>query len=96
DIYDEGYWYLEVSAGGASKAAAVQWLKEYGGFDELVVFGDNMNDLSMFAAADRAYAVANAVPAVKEKADRVIGANVDCGVPAFIEEELRRETDGTV
>ena len=94
DIYDEGYWYLEVSSGEASKAVAVRWLKEFGGYDELVVFGDNLNDLSMFAAADRAYAVANAVPAVKEKADQVIGANTACGVPAFIEQELKEAADG--
>ena len=96
DIYDEGYWYLEVSATAASKAAAVRWLKEYGQYDELVVFGDNMNDLSMFSVADRAYAVANAVPAVKERADRVIGANTACGVPAFIEQELEEAAHGTV
>ena len=55
-----------------------------------------ISDLSMFSVADRAYAVANAVPAVKERADRVIGANTACGVPAFMEQELEEAAHGTV
>ena len=80
DIYDEGYWYLEVSAGGASKAAAVQWLKEYGGFDELVVFGDNMNDLTAFDETGVSYTVANARSEVQDSADIVMGSFQQDGV----------------
>ncbi len=84
DIYSSGFYYLEVCSGGASKAEAVRQLKENFGFDRLVVFGDNANDLPMFAEADECYAVANAVPAVKEAADGVIGANTEDGVPEYM------------
>lgn len=55
--------------------------------DEVVVFGDNLNDLSMFEAADRAYAVSNAAEILKETADGVIGSNEQISVPKFIEAE---------
>ena len=50
------------------------------------VFGDNRNDLALFAAADEAIAVANAVPELRAAADRVIGANDDDGVALYLKE----------
>lgn len=93
DIYSKELWYLEVSAGTASKAAAVTWLKEYGQYDHLVVFGDNYNDLSMFQAADQKIAVQNAVPDVLKAADLVIGPNTEEGVPQYLRE---RELHGNL
>jgi hydroxymethylpyrimidine pyrophosphatase-like HAD family hydrolase len=46
-----------------------------------VVFGDNLNDLPMFAEADTSVAVQNAKPEVKEAADCITD-----DVVAFIEE----------
>ena len=66
------------------KASAVSELKRRSGADRLVVFGDNLNDLSMFAVADTAVAVENALPQVKEKADVVIGPNSADAVPRYI------------
>ena len=36
----------------------------------LVVFGDQVNDMDMFKMADEALAVANAIPALKERGHR--------------------------
>lgn len=72
--------YLELSAARATKAHAVAWLRDHLDVDRVVVYGDNLNDLPMFGAADEAYAVANAAPQVRAAATGVIGSNVDDGL----------------
>ncbi|MFJ9390058.1 HAD family hydrolase [Nocardioides sp. NPDC101246] len=72
--------YLELSAARATKAHAVAWLRDYLDVDQVVAYGDNLNDLPMFAAADQAYAVANAASEVLATATGVIGANTEDGV----------------
>ncbi len=87
DCYRKNELWLEVFSVSASKANAVKKLREMLNPDEVVVFGDNLNDLSMFEAADRAYAVSNAAEILKETADGVIGSNEQISVPKFIEAE---------
>ena len=70
-----------------SKAEAVLRLKKMTGADRLVVFGDNLNDLSMFEVADVAVAVGNALPAVKSAADYVTEINTADSVARFIEQD---------
>ena len=60
------------------------------GADRIVVFGDNLNDLSMLAVADVAVAVGNARPEVKDVADIVIGPNSADSVALFIEKDFTR------
>lgn len=84
--FKEDLWF-EVFSSKASKANAVLQLKKMVKADEAVVFGDNLNDLSMFGAADRCYAVANAVPELKTAATSVIGSNETISVPRFVEKE---------
>ncbi|MDR1564669.1 MAG: HAD family hydrolase [Oscillospiraceae bacterium] len=88
DVYEEGYWYLEVCSAKASKYNAVQFLRECYGFERVVSFGDNLNDLPMFEASDECYAVENAKPEVKQKATGIIGANTQDGVAKFIEQRI--------
>lgn len=83
DIYS-GHQWLEIFPDGSGKAAASLWLKDHVGADSLVVFGDGKNDISMFEAADRCYAVENADTALKEMAHGVIGANTDDGVAKWL------------
>lgn len=80
-------WY-EVFSAEAGKANSVRKLKKLTGADEVVVFGDNANDIPMFEAADRCYAVGNAIPELKERADGVIGTNERWGVPEFMQTEI--------
>lgn len=84
DVYTDDYWY-EVFSSSASKANAVLQLKALLGADEIVSFGDNHNDISMFSVSDRCYAVENAFDDVKSAADGIIGSNDSIGVPVFIE-----------
>ena len=72
--------YLELSAARATKAHAVAWLRDYLNVDQVIAYGDNLNDLPMFGAADEAYAVANAAQEVLAAATEVVGANVEDGV----------------
>lgn len=85
DSYEPDLWYLEVFSASASKGAAVHHLKELTGAEKVVVFGDNGNDLPMFAESDFSAAVENASEEVKAAADIVIGSAESGGVIDFIE-----------
>ena len=87
DIYSGEYW-LEVLPKRAGKAAAAIKLKEMLGCDKLVCFGDDVNDIALFAAADECYAVGNAADALKEKATAVIGRNTEDSVAHWLEHNL--------
>ena len=84
DIYNEGIWYLEACSAFASKFNAAKKLKEMVGAERTVAFGDNLNDLPLFEAADVKVAVANAGKEVKAKADIVIDSNSKDAVARFL------------
>lgn len=84
DIFNKAQGYLEVFAPNVSKAAAVTQLKAQLGAEELIVFGDNLNDIPMMRVADRAIAVDNALPEVKAVAHEIIGANTSPSVAEYI------------
>ncbi len=83
DNYTECY-FLEIFAGSTSKATAMSEVKKMTGADRAIAFGDNMNDIEMFKAADEAYAVENACDELKLIATDVIGKNDDDSVAEFI------------
>lgn len=62
--------YLEVMNEQVKKSAGVKLLCEHYGctLDEVLVFGDGMNDVDMLQAVTHSYAMANAVPEVKAHA----------------------------
>ena len=85
--YKDSYadvWYLEVFSALASKKHAVEFLKKYTHARRIVCFGDNLNDLPMFEAADVSVAVENAADPVKKIADHVTD-----DVVGFIEDYIR-------
>lgn len=84
DNYSESLWYMEIFSQDASKKKAVEWLREKLSADRVVCFGDNLNDIPMFEAADHSVAVANAVHETMNAADEVIGANTDNAVAEYI------------
>ena len=89
DVYDDS-WYLEIFSHKASKSNGIRFLREKYGFDEVVAFGDNLNDLPMFAQADKKIAVGNAREEVKAAADIVIGTNDNDGVAKWLHDEMSR------
>ncbi len=92
DIFTPERSYIEVFRAGISKAAAVLRLKKMVGADRLVVYGDHLNDLPMFAVADESVAVANALPEVRAAATRTIGPNTLPSVPL----DMARDFDASV
>lgn len=83
DTYTDN-WLLEIFSSEASKGNGLKFLRKKYGFTKVVVFGDNLNDLSMFSQADVRIAVANAKPELKEKADLIIDTNDNNGVVKWI------------
>lgn len=89
DTYVPGEYWLEISRDDTGKDAALRYLRDLLGVDRVVAFGDNLNDLPLFAEADEGYAVANAFPALKEAATGIIGANDADGVARFLAERMK-------
>ncbi len=83
DVYTGEMWF-EIHPIGATKANAAMTLKKMLGCDEVVCFGDGVNDIPMFLMADRAYAVANAETALKDIACAVIESNEQDGVAKWL------------
>lgn len=92
DVYHPNYW-CEVFSREATKANAMLRLKEMYGCDRVVVFGDGINDISMFEAADECYAVANADEELKRIATGVIDSNGEDGVALWLREHAVFETE---
>ena len=87
DVFNPEVVTLEIFPPGVDKARAVSGLKKKLGVERLVVFGASLNDVPMFAVADVAVAVGNALPEVKAAADVVIGPNYTDSVARFIAED---------
>jgi Cof subfamily protein (haloacid dehalogenase superfamily) len=79
---------IDILPQGWSKGAAVLALAELLGIapDEVAVFGDSENDLSMIEAVPNSVAVANASPEVKAAARWHIGASADDAVALALEQ----------
>jgi hypothetical protein len=92
DLYMPGWPWLNIHDATASKDQAIHALAQRYGLAEreLVVFGDQVNDLSMFRKAHRGIAVANAIDEVRELAHHVIGPHHEDSVLRFIEGDFRR------
>ena len=86
DTYSDHLWYLECHSKAASKRNAAKFLKAEYGFDRMVGFGDNLNDVPLFSACDECYAMQNAMPQLKEQATAVIGSNQEDGVAKQIKQ----------
>ena len=88
DIYSQDWW-LEILPQKATKAHAILQLKDYLKCEKVVVFGDGMNDLSMFEIANESYAVENACQELKEKATGVIGRHDQDAVAHWLEKNYK-------
>jgi len=85
ELYTDDWW-CELMPIKADKGLAAIKLKEMLGAAKLVVFGDAVNDLPMFAVADESYAMADAVPELKAAASAVIDSNNEDGVACWLAE----------
>lgn len=88
NIYNQMYC-LEVFSSRASKRNALLRLREMTQCEELVVFGDNYNDVPMIDIADRSYAPANALEAIKGMVTDILADCDHDGVAEFMEQERK-------
>lgn len=88
EVTHSGAPYIEMAASGVSKASALARLCDARGIaaDEVAAIGDAVNDIPMLTWAGTALAPANALPEVRELADRVLSGNTDDGVARYLEE----------
>jgi Cof subfamily protein (haloacid dehalogenase superfamily) len=91
--YFPGWKFFTVHDRRATKDQAVAALRKARGLEdaELVVFGDDVNDVGMLRAADRSIAMANAKPEVKAVAHEIIGSNNDDSVVRCIRQDRARQ-----
>jgi hypothetical protein len=89
--YSPGWYWLTIHPHRATKARAIQTLRHTYGLDEheLVVFGDQVNDIPMFQTAQRSVAVANAIEALRQHATDITASNEEDGVVEYIEQDWR-------
>lgn len=83
-------YFLECNPLRATKGNALRWCGEHFGFtmDELVTFGDSLNDVSMLEAAGTGVCVANARDDVRALGFAVCRSNDEDGVAHYIEDHI--------
>ena len=87
-----GSVWIDVAQPGVSKASGIQQVMEFYGArpEEVMAFGDSMNDYEIIRYVGEGCAMENARPALKAVAKRVIGPNREQAVQA----ELRAVLEG--
>jgi Cof subfamily protein (haloacid dehalogenase superfamily) len=93
NIYN-GLYCLEIFDDKANKSNALLNLKERVNADEVIVFGDNHNDIGMMQIANSSYAPKNAIDEVKHIATSIIDSCDDNGVAKFIKHKHDLELEG--
>lgn len=85
-------YFLECNPLRATKGNALKWCANHFGFnmDELVTFGDSLNDVSMLEAAGTGVAMGNARDDVKALGFPLCLTNDEDGVAHYIEDNILR------
>lgn len=86
DIYNEGFYSLEVSNKLANKGDMLRYIGKLMGVEQaqITVFGEQANDIEMFQVAGTRVAVANASEELKRLADVTIGNNNEDAVANYL------------
>ncbi len=74
DTYNDAYW-LEINPLRATKGEAALSLKEKFKLNEIISFGDNLNDLSMFHISQKSHGMTNGNNKIKPYVTKIIGTN---------------------
>lgn len=87
-----GTHWIDALQRGVNKATGIEQVMAHHGItrDEVMAFGDSMNDYEIIRFADTGCAMANGRPALKAVANRVIGYNYDQAVQG----EMRKLLEG--
>lgn len=89
-VCTSGEHWLDLMKKGVTKGSALEIIKkEYNLKDEeIMIFGDQMNDLELMECGYYSYAMENAIDELKEKARFIVGRNDENGVLEKIKEVL--------
>ena len=90
DAFLPDYYWLEFNPLNANKENMVEKLIKIKGYkpEDLIVFGDQKNDLGMLKMAGTACVVNNGIDEVKNISDIIIQSNKNGGVIQFLEENI--------
>lgn len=83
-----GFRWIDIHHRYASKGSAIEEIKARYKKINIICFGDNDNDASMFEIANECYAPANAIDEIKEMATQVLGHHNEDGVAHFLRERF--------
>ncbi len=89
ELYRPEYW-LEIAPINSTKANGIIKLKSLLDIENLVVFGDEINDMPMFEIADKSYAVENGLDELKNIATEIIGNHNDDSVALWLKNNFKR------
>ena len=88
----EWSWHdqVDIARAGNSKGKRLQRWVEAAGYQmsDVIAFGDNYNDLSMLETVGLGVAMGNADDAIKARAGRVIGTNLEPGIAETLYREV--------
>ncbi len=84
--FTESYWY-KLTKKGITKENAIRIACRKAGIplSEVTAFGDDLADIGMLKLCGKGIAMGNAIDAVKEAADEVIGTNDADGIAIYLE-----------
>lgn len=84
--YSPPWHWLTIHDKRACKSQAIKYILEHSGFypEDLVVFGDSLNDVKMFQSVKHSIAVENATEQLKQHAKEIIGSNQQDSVVKYI------------
>ena len=81
NVTSSAWWNIEVTSMNANKALMVKRVIEtHHMSDDVYVFGDGYNDMSLFKGYKHTRAMSNGVNALKQIAEKVIDSNDNHGV----------------
>lgn len=91
--YYEGVANLEIYPEQATKANGLRWLSKHFQVsrEQIIAFGDHINDLDMLEWAGLGVAMGNAVPEAKAAADLVTADRDEDGIALVLEDLLTRK-----
>ncbi len=84
DAYYDDFWWVEVMPEKAGKGNGLDFLRKKYSPKNIVCFGDNTNDITMFEKADWSVTVEGGVAELKAVAKEIIGSNNDDAVAKYI------------
>ena len=91
DVNTENSYLLEIAPAQTNKGKGIEKLVDKFGINNVVAFGDNLNDKEMLEMADCSCVVENGEETIKSCADYIIESNDQHGVVKFINSHFSKD-----